>query len=81
MWQGTALLAFYSLGMALPFLALGLAFNSVHGCYRRLGPYLGVIAVVSGALLIVVGILLYTGSLVNLNQYFGFGPGGLSGSL
>jgi cytochrome c-type biogenesis protein len=79
--QGTALLAFYSLGMALPFLALGFAFNSVHGFYRRLGPYLGIISVVSGAMLIVVGILVYTGSLVNLNQYFGFGPGGLSGSL
>jgi len=80
-WQGTALLAFYSLGMALPFLALALAFNSVQGFYRRLGPYLGIISVVSGALLIVVGILVYTGSLVNLNQYFGFGPGGLSGTL
>lgn len=80
-WQGTALLGVYSVGMAVPFLAIALAFTTVHGFYRRLGPYLGVISFASGILLIVVGILVYTGSLANLNQYFGFGPGGLSGSL
>ncbi|HUF52999.1 MAG TPA: cytochrome c biogenesis CcdA family protein [Dehalococcoidia bacterium] len=79
--QGSALLGFYSLGMAVPFLAMGLAFNSVHRFYRRLGPFLGVIQIFSGTLLIVVGILVYTGSLAQINQYFGFGPGGLSGSL
>lgn len=54
----------------------GLAFNAVHGFYRRLGPYLGAVSFVSGVLLIAVGILVYTGSLVTINQYFGFGPGG-----
>lgn len=79
--EGLALLAFYSLGMSVPFLAMGLAFNAVRGFYRRLGPYLGAISVFSGALLIVVGILVYTDSLVSINQYFGFGPGGLSSDL
>jgi len=79
--QGTTLLAFYSLGMALPFLAMGLAFNAVQGFYRRLGPYLGAVSFVSGILLIAVGVLVYTGSLVKINRFFGFGPGGLSGSL
>jgi len=79
--EGSALLGTYSLGMAVPFLAMGLAFNSIHGFYRRLGPYLGVISLISGLLLIVVGILVYTGSLPAINRYFGFGPGGLSGSL
>lgn len=80
-FQGTVLLGFYGLGMAVPFLAMGLAFNAVHGFYRRLGPYLGVVSCVSGVLLIAVGVLVYTGSLVTINQYFGFGPGGLSGEL
>jgi cytochrome c-type biogenesis protein len=79
--EGSALLGTYSLGMAVPFLAMGLALNSIHGFYRRLGPYLGVISFSSGVLLIVVGILVYTGSLPQINRYFGFGPGGLSGSL
>lgn len=78
---GGTLLGIYSLGMALPFLAMGLAFNAFHGFYRRLGPYLGMISFASGILLIVVGTLIYTGSLPAINRYFGFGPGGLSGSL
>jgi cytochrome c-type biogenesis protein len=79
--QGTLLLAVYSLGMAIPFLVIGLAFTSVHRFYLRLGPYLGVMSFLSGLLLIAVGILVFTGSLVQINRYFGFGPGGLSGSL
>ena len=79
--QGSTLLGVYSLGMAVPFLAMGLAFNAIHGFYRRLGPYLGVISLISGLLLIVVGILVFTGSLPAINRYFGFGPGGLSGNL
>jgi cytochrome c-type biogenesis protein len=79
--EGSLLLGFYSLGMALPFLAMALAFNAVHRFYRRLGPYLGMISFLSGLMLIGVGILVFTGSLPALNRYFGFGPGGLSGSL
>lgn len=79
--QGTLLLAVYSFGMAIPFLAIGLAFTSVHRFYLRLGPYLRFISFLSGLLLIAVGILVFTGSLVQINRYFGFGPGGLSGSL
>lgn len=79
--QGGLLLFVYSLGMALPFLAIALAFTSVHGLYRRLGRYLQVMSFLSGLLLIGVGILVFTGSLVEINRYFGFGPGGLSGNL
>ena len=79
--QGSTLLGFYSLGMAVPFLAMGLAFNAVHRFYQRLGPYLGAISFVSGLLMIAVGVLVYTGSLVKINRFFGFGPGGLSGTL
>lgn len=79
--NGTALLGFYSLGMAVPFLAMGMAFHAVHRFYQRLGPYLGMISFASGVLLIAVGVLVYTGSLVTINRFFGFGPGGLSGTL
>lgn len=79
--QGTALLGFYSLGMAVPFLAMAMAFHAVHRFYQRLGPYLGAISFASGVLLIAVGVLVYTGSLVTINRFFGFGPGGLSGTL
>lgn len=71
--QGGLLLVAYALGLAVPFLAMGLAFNAAQGFYRRLRPYLGVINFASGALIIIVGILIFTGSLINLNQFFNFG--------
>ena len=72
-WQGVILLAIYSAGLAVPFLAMGLAFNTLKPAYAWLKRYMGVVNYVSGALLIVVGILVFTDSLVNLNSLFNFG--------
>ncbi|MDP2673785.1 MAG: cytochrome c biogenesis protein CcdA [Dehalococcoidia bacterium] len=79
-WQGVILLAVYSAGLAVPFLAMGLAFNTLKPAYAWLKRYMGVVNYVSGALLIVVGILVFTDSLINLNSMFNFGfLGDLSG--
>ncbi len=72
-WQGLILLAVYSAGLAIPFLAMGLAFNSVKPVFNWLKRYMGVINYASGALLITIGILIFTGSLINLNSLFNFG--------
>ncbi len=72
-WHGMILLAVYSAGLAVPFLAMGLAFNSVRPAFNWLKRYMGVINYASGALLIVVGILIFTNSLINLNSLFNFG--------
>jgi cytochrome c-type biogenesis protein len=72
-WQGVVLLAIYSAGLAIPFLAMGLAFNSVRPAFTWLKRYMGVINYLSGALLIIVGILIFTDSLINLNSLFNFG--------
>ena len=72
-WQGVVLLAVYSAGLAVPFLAMGLAFNTLKPAYAWLKRYMGVVNYVSGALLIVVGILVFTDSLINLNSMFNFG--------
>jgi cytochrome c-type biogenesis protein len=72
-WQGVVLLAVYSAGLAVPFLAMGLAFNALKPAYTWLKRYMGVVNYVSGALLIVVGILVFTDSLVSLNSLFNFG--------
>ena len=72
-WQGMVLLAVYSAGLAVPFLAMGLAFNTLKPAYAWLKRYMGVVNYVSGALLIVVGILVFTDSLINLNSMFNFG--------
>jgi cytochrome c-type biogenesis protein len=72
-WQGVILLAVYSVGLSVPFLAMGLAFNTLRPAYQWLKRYMGVINYASGALLIIVGILVFTDSLVNLNSLFNFG--------
>ncbi len=72
-WQGVILLAVYSAGLSIPFLAMGLAFNSVRPAFKWLKRYMGIINYASGALLIIVGILIFTNSLINLNSLFNFG--------
>jgi cytochrome c-type biogenesis protein len=62
-WQGAYLLAIYSLGLGLPFLIIGFAFDSILPLLKRIQRYSGLIHVISGLLLIIVGILILTNSL------------------
>ena len=71
--QAGVLLLAYAAGLAIPFLALGLAYNSVKPVYNRVKRYVGVVNYASGILIIVVGILIFTDSLINLNSLFNFG--------
>jgi len=70
--QGILLLTVYSLGLGIPFLLVGLAFAPVSKALRRANRYLGIIAAVSGVLLALMGILIFTGSLGILAQYGSF---------
>ncbi|GAI17122.1 unnamed protein product [marine sediment metagenome] len=63
-WQGAYLLATYSLGLGLPFLVVGAAFDSITPLLRRIHRYSTVIYIISGILLIAVGILILTNRLV-----------------
>jgi cytochrome c-type biogenesis protein len=69
-WQGGLLLVIYSFGLAIPFLAMGLAFNATRGVFERIRPFMGVVNLLSGILLIIVGILIFTERLIDLNQFF-----------
>ena len=62
------LLAFYSLGLAVPFILSALAFSSFAGFFRFFRNHYDVITVVSGVVLIVMGVLLYTNELTRLNS-------------
>jgi len=62
-WQGAYLLAVYSLGLGIPFLILGAAFDSVRPLLRRIQRYSIWSYIISGLLLIAVGILMLTGNL------------------
>ncbi len=72
--SGVALLAAYSLGLGLPFLAMGLAANFFSAWLKRLKPHLGKIELVTGLLLAAVGIAMFFGLINYLPQYFNFLP-------
>jgi cytochrome c-type biogenesis protein len=62
-WQGASLLAVYSLGLGLPFLIIGVAFDSILPLLRRIHRYSRLIYIISGCLLVAVGVLMLTNSL------------------
>jgi cytochrome c-type biogenesis protein len=70
--QGTFLLAVYSAGLAIPFLAAGWSLDSFLRTFGRLRLHLRKIEVGSGVLLMAVGTLLMTGQLARLNSQFSF---------
>ncbi len=63
-WQGAYLLAVYSLGLGLPFLLIGVAFDSITPLLKHIHRYSAAIYVISGLLLIAAGILILTNRLV-----------------
>ena len=60
-WRsGLVLSAFYSAGLAVPFLLTGLGINKFLGFYKNFRKHLHKVEVISGVVLIVVGILVMT---------------------
>ncbi len=62
-WQGAYLLAIYSLGLGLPFLAMGVAFDFITPLLKSISRYSSWIYIISGLLLIAIGILVLTNNL------------------
>jgi cytochrome c-type biogenesis protein len=70
--QGMLLLTAYTLGLGVPFLLVGLAFGPLSKLLRKMTRYLGIVSVVSGVLLVLMGILIFTNSLAFLAQFGNF---------
>ncbi|MGH2781676.1 MAG: cytochrome c biogenesis CcdA family protein [Thermoleophilaceae bacterium] len=66
--QGGLLLAFYALGLAVPFVLSALAFSTFSGVFRFFRDHYRAITVVSGVVLVLMGVLLYTHELTRLNS-------------
>jgi cytochrome c-type biogenesis protein len=66
------LLATYSLGLALPFFLAGWSVELLLASAKRLKRHFRRIEIVSGALLIALGVLVATNRLTALNSYFFF---------
>ena len=71
--QGVWLLLVYSLGLGVPFLLLGLGFNQLSQVLKWLKPHLRKIEVVTGILMVVVGIIIFLNLLLYFNQFLNFG--------
>ena len=67
-WHGAYLLALYSLGLGLPFLIIGVAFDSITPLLKRIHQYSSLISIISGLLLIAIGILILTNRLIWLSS-------------
>lgn len=65
--QGGLLLAVYSAGLALPFLGTAIAFNAATRTFAFFKRHYAVIQAGAGVVLIVMGVLVFTGELFRLN--------------
>lgn len=65
--KGGILLAFYSAGLAVPFLLTAVAFTRMTTAFAWLRNHYLIITAISGLILITMGVMLFTGELANLN--------------
>jgi len=70
--EGMFLLAIYSAGLGIPFLLTSVALNKFLSFYSRFKKHFHAVEVVSGALVIAVGLLILTGTLTRLATWFSF---------
>ncbi|MCO5315604.1 MAG: cytochrome c biogenesis protein CcdA [Solirubrobacterales bacterium] len=65
--RGALLLAVYSAGLGIPFLATALAFNRMTTAFNVIKRHYSLIIAIGGVILIVMGILILTGELYRIN--------------
>jgi cytochrome c-type biogenesis protein len=66
--EGVRLLAIYSLGLGIPFLLTSLAVDRFFTAFARIRRYYHAIEIVSGLLLVVIGVLIFTNRLTLIAQ-------------
>ncbi|HWX88122.1 MAG TPA: cytochrome c biogenesis protein CcdA [Solirubrobacteraceae bacterium] len=66
--HGAVLLAFYSAGLAIPFLLIALAFERMTGALEVVKRHYSVIVGIGGAVMIALGLLILTGEFTILNS-------------
>lgn len=69
-WTGAYLLSFYALGFSIPFLLAGLAVGDARRTIRRMQRFMPYFEVASALMLLGIGMLLITGRLTQINNWF-----------
>jgi cytochrome c-type biogenesis protein len=70
--QGVLLLLVYSLGLGLPFLLTALAINHFRRLFDRMKKYMHLLEVASGAVMVILGLLIFSNKLILIPGYFAF---------
>jgi cytochrome c-type biogenesis protein len=68
-WEGIQLLAVYSVGLGIPFLLTSIAINQFFAVTKRIRKYYHAIELVSGGLLVAVGVLIFTNQFTIIVRY------------
>jgi cytochrome c-type biogenesis protein len=79
--QSGILLLVYALGLAVPFVAIGVLFSRLPPLVRFLQRHHDATGVIAGLVLIAMGVVVFTGTMARLNGYFGFSSTGLGATL
>jgi cytochrome c-type biogenesis protein len=69
MSSGVMLLSAYSLGLGLPFFLTAFGMDTFLSYFKSLRTYLGGVSVISGGLLVVVGVMIYADSLTLITSF------------
>lgn len=70
--KGILLLVIYSLGLAVPFILTALAIGSFSKQFKKFSKYLPTVSILSGILMIIMGIMIFTNKMNALSRYFNF---------
>jgi cytochrome c-type biogenesis protein len=62
--QGVLLLSIYSLGLGIPFLATAVGINQFWRFFNRIKKYMRVLEITSGAIMVILGFMIYTNKLI-----------------
>ena len=79
-WTSLLLMTSYSLGLAIPFLLAALALNKFLLWFNKFKHHFKTVEIISGILVILIGVMIFGGGLTQMNQYFQ-GMGGLESGM
>ena len=69
-WQGAFLLFAFALGLAIPHLAAAVAFERIRPLRNAVRRHFVLVQRVSGTVMVVMGVLIFTGALIEIFRYF-----------
>ncbi|WHH57436.1 cytochrome c biogenesis protein CcdA [Petroclostridium sp. X23] len=67
--KGILLLVIYSVGLGIPFLMSAILFDKLKNLFSTIGKYQRIINMISGIILIIMGVLVFTGQIQNITGY------------